>query len=780
MTPRADSVSRSQYVWMYASNALALVSGLLVYHLAGSRFGTEGFAEYALARRATNLLAPALMLGMGIALPRQIAVLSDVERAKAGRIFLVVFTWVSAACAVLAAVGLAAPRFLAALALGDESMVKMVGPLLLFLTGLSWHSSVWAYCRGTFHFRAASMLDMCNLGIVPIVAFLVAGRSPASLLTFVGVANGLVALAVGSRWLRPGVVSWQRTSGTLMRYGLPRVPGDFALGAMLALPSLAIARVAGISEAGHVAFGNTMLALAGTAVAPFSAILLPQSSRMIADGRLDELRTQVWRSLLTMGGLACIGLLVAEVGMSFIVEHYLGAEFLVGVRNLRLLALCVLPYITYCLLRSVIDGAYQEAVNAWNAYAATAVMAIGAGLAVWRGDGPEVIIGVTIASHFLLGLLTLRTVVRLFNGSRPPTRIDGDRIGHAAVGTVPNRIRVLSVIPGAPEGSSMIFARRQSASIGREGAEVRDFFVAERMNPIGVARELRRLVAAVREYNPHILHAHYGTVTAVLTVAGAGRRPVVITFRGSDLNASSSVSLLRNLAGRWLSQMAALRATRIVCVSQRLRDRLWWRRNDVLVLPSGVDTSLFRHRDRSAARAELGLTPEAPLIVFNCGRDPWVKNLDLAEAALVEVRRRVTGAELIVMRGDWLPEKVPLLLSAADCLLVTSRQEGSPNIVREALATGLPVVSVDVGDVADRISGIPGCRVCATDAVDIGNAVADVVLSGARVDAGAMVEQYSEVAVARRLLAVYEAAVLENELLPATESRPSVAGEELA
>jgi teichuronic acid biosynthesis glycosyltransferase TuaC len=59
--------------------------------------------------------------------------------------------------------------------------------------------------------------------------------------------------------------------------------------------------------------------------------------------------------------------------------------------------------------------------------------------------------------------------------------------------------------------------------------------------------------------------------------------------------------------------------------------------------------------------------------------------------------------------------RVPTWMSACDALLLTSRHEGSPNVVKEALACNLPVVAVNVGDVAERLDGVPGCHVCSDD-----------------------------------------------------------------
>jgi glycosyltransferase involved in cell wall biosynthesis len=71
-------------------------------------------------------------------------------------------------------------------------------------------------------------------------------------------------------------------------------------------------------------------------------------------------------------------------------------------------------------------------------------------------------------------------------------------------------------------------------------------------------------------------------------------------------------------------------------------------------------------------------------------------------------------AEMVI--GWRVPhEEMPFYMSACDALVFTSREEGSPNAVKEALACDLPVVSVPVADVPLRLQGIPGCEVCTDD-----------------------------------------------------------------
>ncbi len=122
------------------------------------------------------------------------------------------------------------------------------------------------------------------------------------------------------------------------------------------------------------------------------------------------------------------------------------------------------------------------------------------------------------------------------------TGVNSDETGGPLSASAPRRLRVLSVIPGEPEGSVMIFARRQSASISALGLTVRDYHLADRTSPGRWWQELRRLRQEVRAFDPDLVHAHYGTVTALSAALTKGRRPLVITFRGSDLNPSAAVS----------------------------------------------------------------------------------------------------------------------------------------------------------------------------------------------------------------------------------------------
>ncbi len=326
-------------------------------------------------------------------------------------------------------------------------------------------------------------------------------------------------------------------------------------------------------------------------------------------------------------------------------------------------------------------------------------------------------------------------------------------------------MRVLFVIPGEAEGCSMIFARRQAECLIRQGVEVESFYLRSRTSLTALAREWSRFRRERNRFRPEVIHAHFGTVTGGFAALGAGwgggRVPLIVTYRGGDLNACGGAlrERVRAAAGRLLSQLTALAATRIVCVSRALRERLWWRRKRVTVLASGVDPEVFMPEPRNQARLRLGWPLDQPVVLFNAANDARVKRADLAVAGIQVARRTVPGLRLQMLDGNVPPERVPEQMNAADCLLVASDAEGSPTVVQEALACGLPIVSVDVGDVAERLFGVSHTRVVGRDAEAIGRALAELLVPPRRTNGRTRIADFSADTIAARLREVYGEAI---------------------
>ncbi len=322
-------------------------------------------------------------------------------------------------------------------------------------------------------------------------------------------------------------------------------------------------------------------------------------------------------------------------------------------------------------------------------------------------------------------------------------------------------IRSLQVIAGDPNGSAMIFAKRESTSMRYAGVTVRHFFLRSRTSPVSLMQDFIRMRREIREFQPQVIHAHFGTVTGLFSGL-VTTKPLVVTFRGTDLNPDPTLSPLRSLLGRFFSQLAGLRAQQIICASKGLKNRLWWHRHRATVLAGSVDLVLFTPRPKEEARAALGWPTDEKIVLFNAGRFPKIKRLDLAEAAIQEANRLGCPVKMMVLNGQTDPGDIPSYMNAADCLLFTSDWEGSPYVVKEALSCNLPIVSVDVGDVAERIAGVSPSCIVPRDASALGKAVADVVALGCRSNGRLAMLENSEQKVAERVRSIYERVVSHN------------------
>lgn len=277
----------------------------------------------------------------------------------------------------------------------------------------------------------------------------------------------------------------------------------------------------------------------------------------------------------------------------------------------------------------------------------------------------------------------------------------------------------------------MVFAHSEIDRITASGVSTAIVPFRSSMRPDLLVRQILSLRSRIREFHPDVVHAHFGTITAFSTVAAADV-PVIITFRGSDLNPSPSDGWIRNAVQNILSNAAARFATAVIFVSHGLRSRLWFDHPNAHVIPTGVDLDAFKPSSRIEAREKLGWTFDYPVILFNAGVSPEVKRLDLAEQAVSVLQQRVPSVRMHVLHGRTPHHELPLYMNAADCLLVTSDFEGSPDIVKEALASNLPIVSVDVGDVRERTGGVSGVEIVPRDAQAIASAAERIIGSASR------------------------------------------------
>ncbi|MGI9149863.1 MAG: glycosyltransferase [Chloroflexota bacterium] len=291
------------------------------------------------------------------------------------------------------------------------------------------------------------------------------------------------------------------------------------------------------------------------------------------------------------------------------------------------------------------------------------------------------------------------------------------------------------------------FVHDQVAALRRAGTEVDVLFINGRRSKWNYIWALPRLWHALRQRHYDVIHAHY-VLSGVVARAQLGTK-LVLTHHGCEVLGYPRWQT-------WLAHATTGLPDLIIYTAERMRRAL--KDSDGWVIPCGVDLERFAPRPRAEVRRELGLKLDRPLVLW--AGEHWrpEKRFWLAEQTMEQLKRHVPEAELILLSGK--PHAVvPLYMNACDALLLTSWLEGSPMVVKEAMACNLPIVSVDVGDVAEVIAGTPPCSLAEPDPQQLALKLAAILRDPCRTTGRQRMGHLDHDGIAHRILQAYAQAL---------------------
>ena len=227
------------------------------------------------------------------------------------------------------------------------------------------------------------------------------------------------------------------------------------------------------------------------------------------------------------------------------------------------------------------------------------------------------------------------------------------------------------------------------------------------------------------------------------------RYPIVATYLGSDLLGSIKVNWRDGLIGR----TSLLWANHAIVMSEEMKTVT--HRADTEVIPFGINTTIFTPRPQQEARNEASLPQEGKLILFPWNPDRPEKMFSLVQEAVEILHQTDPTIQVIPIHGQ-PRERIALYMNACDVLVLTSLYEGSPVAVREAMACNLPIVSVDVGDVADIIADTPGCYLAQRNAEDIASKLQKVFENVSRTNGIKNMNNLDAVWSAKKVMQIYQ------------------------
>jgi len=244
---------------------------------------------------------------------------------------------------------------------------------------------------------------------------------------------------------------------------------------------------------------------------------------------------------------------------------------------------------------------------------------------------------------------------------------------------------VTNLYPTAQRPFMSTFVKEQVESIRKCYPDLTiDVRVIEGARPrVAYLREMLRLPAIIKKGRYDIVHAHFGlTLISMLLV----RVPMVVTFHGSDLLMNPT---------KHVSRLLAPMASKVIVVSQRLRESLGYGE----VIPCGIPAKNFTlplcHENKPGPRI-----PGKLKVLFPSDPANKIKDYGLFQAVCRELERRGIKVEEVHL-ANINRANVPEVYWNCDLMLLTSLSEGSPTVIKEAIAAKLPFVSVDVGDVKE-------------------------------------------------------------------------------
>jgi glycosyltransferase involved in cell wall biosynthesis len=276
---------------------------------------------------------------------------------------------------------------------------------------------------------------------------------------------------------------------------------------------------------------------------------------------------------------------------------------------------------------------------------------------------------------------------------------------------------VLFVCSGNRTGSPGVIVQAQGNSLTKAGLSVK-YYVIKGTGLKGYLINIIKLKRYLKKNRFDVIHAHYA-FTGIVAAAAKSKEKLVVSLMGSDVLAGKVQLHLASFFSRYAWNTTIVKTEGL---SRTIKN------NTVKIIPNGVDLNTFKPEDQTGCKLKLGFDVDKKQVLFLADISRYSKDFPLAQSAFNLLEQQLKDCEFKVVSGI-KHDLVPIYLNAADVLLCTSRYEGSPNTIKEAMACNCPVVSTDVGDVRWLFDGCVGYCVTGRKTDEIALKLSEAILN---------------------------------------------------
>lgn len=313
------------------------------------------------------------------------------------------------------------------------------------------------------------------------------------------------------------------------------------------------------------------------------------------------------------------------------------------------------------------------------------------------------------------------------------------------------------------------FIRAQGESLKKLGIDL-EYFPIVGKGLKGYLKAGMALREHVKYHSYDLIHAHF-SLSGWSAVIGAGKTPVILSLMGDDAQGDYiGVNKIRFSSRFFIFSSFLIQpfVKAIISKSKNLENYVYFKRKS-FIIPNGIDTEVFKPYPEGF-RDELGLRKDKKLILFLGSKDRIGKNFPLAQKAVAYLN--MPDVELI--NPFPLPHsEIPKYLNSADVLAFPSFMEGSPNVIKEAMACNCPIVATNVGDINWVMGDTEGCYLASFNVKDFSEKIRAALIfseTKGRTNGADRVEKLglNSENIARRITDIYRNFVSVNEQEQAT------------